>query len=205
MRWLRRVTVAGLALAGLAGVAFIASPLPEGLLDYRPMASVQLLDRDGALLRELKSSADGKSTPLDASAISPTVRAAFLAAEDHGFFHHPGLSATGVARAAWLNLKARKVVSGGSTITQQLARALVPRQRSFIGKAQEALWALRLEAHLTKDEILTQYVNRVPFGNNTFGLAAAAELYFGKTAEHLSLAQAAMLASIPRLRKERDP
>ena len=69
---------------------------------------------------------------------------------------------------------AGKVVAGGSTITMQLARTLVPRERTFLGKVHEALWALLLEAHLTKEEILLQYLNRVPFGNNTFGLEAAA-------------------------------
>ncbi len=198
MRLFRRAVLAAVTLALIAMAAFIAAPLPADLLAYRPMASVQILDRDEGLLRELKSSADGRSTPLSAEAVSPKVRAAFLAAEDHGFFDHLGLSPSGMLRAAWRNVRAGRIVSGGSTITQQLARTLVPRRRTFIGKAQEALWAMRLEAHLSKEEILTQYVNRVPFGNNTFGLAAAAELYFGKTAEHLSLGQAAMLASIPR-------
>ncbi|MEW6435222.1 MAG: penicillin-binding protein 1C [Myxococcota bacterium] len=197
----RRVVKVTLVLALLALVpvlAFIAAPLPDGLLDYRPIVSVKLLDRDGGLLRELRSAADGRSTPLTAEEIPPHVRAAFLAAEDHGFYGHLGVSPSAIVRAAWQNLRAGRVVSGGSTISQQLARTLVPRERTFAGKLQEALWALRLEAHLSKDEILTQYLNRVPFGNNTFGLEAAAQLYFGKKAQHLSLGQAAMLAAIPR-------
>jgi penicillin-binding protein 1C len=178
--------------------AFIAAPLPPELLDLRPVASVKILDRDGALLRELRSRADGRSTPLASAEIPPHVRAAFLAAEDHRYFSHLGVSPTAITRAAFQNLKAGKVVSGGSTISQQLARTLVKRPRSFAGKGLEALWALRLEAHLSKDEILTQYLNRVPFGNNAFGLEAASQLYFGKRTQHLSLGQAAMLAAIPR-------
>lgn len=186
-------------------LAFIAAPLPPGLLDYRPVVSVKITDRDGGLLRELRSRDDGRSTPLTTSQISPQVRAAFLAAEDHRFDSHLGVSPTAMLRAAKQNFAAGRVVAGGSTISQQLSRTLIPRERTFFGKLQEALWALRLEAHLSKDEILTQYLNRIPFGNNTFGLEAASQLYFGKKAEHLSLGQAAMLASIPRGPSAYDP
>lgn len=186
-------------------LAFIAAPLPKGLLDYQPIVSLKILDRDGGLLRELRSRDDGRSTPLTTAEVSPAVRAAFLAAEDHGFDAHLGVSPTAIVRAAKQNLAAGRVVAGGSTISQQLARTLVPRERTFVGKVQEALWALRLEAHLSKDELLTQYLNRIPFGNNTFGLEAASQLYFGKKAQHLSLGQAAMLASIPRGPTAYDP
>ncbi len=186
-------------------LAFIAAPLPKGLLDYRPIVSLKVLDRDGGLLRELRSRDDGRSTPLTTAQIAPQVRAAFLAAEDHRYDSHLGVSPTSMLRAAKQNLAAGRVVAGGSTISQQLARTLIPRERTFAGKAQEALWALRLEAHLSKDELLTQYLNRIPFGNNTFGLEAAAQLYFGKRAEHLSLGQAALLASIPRGPTAYDP
>lgn len=196
-RLLRAVAV--LALLALApAAAFVAAPLPDGLLGYRPVASVRILDREGGLLRELRSRADGRSTPLEPSQIPPGVSAAFLAAEDRGFASHLGVSPTAVLRALWQNVRAGRVVAGGSTLTQQLARTLVPRPRTLPGKVQEALWALRLEAHLSKPQLLAQYLNRVSFGNNTFGLEAASQLYFGKGAAHLSLGQAAMLAAIPR-------
>lgn len=191
------LVVVGLLALGAGGL-FVATPLPASLVDYRPHVSVKLLDREGQLLRELHSSADGRSTPIAAGQVSSEVRHAFLAAEDHRFDGHFGVSLTAIARAGWRNVRAGRVVSGGSTITQQLARTLVPRERTLTGKVLEALWAMRLEAHLTKAEILTQYLNRVPFGNNTYGIEAAAQLYFGKHAEHLSLGQAAMLASIPK-------
>ncbi len=185
--------------AGLAVIAaFVAAPLPPGLLDYRAVASVRVMDREGGLLRELSSRADGRSHPAAAAELPAHVRAAFLAAEDAGFHRHLGVSPTAIARAAWQNAKAGRVVAGGSTVTQQLARTLVPRPRTLWGKVQEAAWALRLEAHLSKEEILVQYLNRVPFGNNTFGVEAAAGLYFGRRAAALSHAQAAVLASLPR-------
>lgn len=190
--------LAALALVLCPVAAFIAAPIPPGLTDYRPVASVRVLDRNGGLLRELKSSADGRSTPLKSAQIPAAVRDAFLAAEDHRFFSHLGVSPTALLRAAWQDLRAGKIVAGGSTISMQLARTLVPRERTLLGKAKEALWALRLEAHLSKEELLTQYLNRVPFGNNTFGLEAAAQLYFARRTEHLSLGQAAALAALPR-------
>ncbi|MBL8954456.1 MAG: penicillin-binding protein 1C [Myxococcaceae bacterium] len=157
-----------------------------------------MLDRSGGLLRELRSSRDGRSSPVSLDALPSHVADAFLAAEDHRFRSHLGVSPTAFVRAARQNFAAGHIVAGGSTITMQLARTLVPRPRTFFGKAQEALWALRLEAHLTKDEILSQYLNRIPFGNNTFGIEAASQLYFGRPARHLSVAQAAALAAIPR-------
>lgn len=186
------------AVAFVCAGAFIAAPLPVGLLDYRPVASVRITDRRGVLLRELKSRDDGRSTPIAASELPPHVRAAFIAAEDKGFDSHWGLSPSAMARAAIQNFKAGRVVAGGSTITQQLARNLVKRERTLLGKISEALWALRLEAHLSKEEILTQYVNRISFGNNAYGIEAASELYFGRRTRHLSLGQAAVMASIPR-------
>ncbi|MBS1149593.1 MAG: glycosyl transferase, family 51 / Penicillin-binding protein, transpeptidase, partial [Myxococcaceae bacterium] len=200
MTWRLLLRVVGLAaaIATCVSGAFIAAPLPEGLVGYRPVSSVRVLDRTGGLLREIKSSADGRSTPLKSAEIPPHVRDAFLAAEDHRFFGHLGVSPTALVRAAWQNLKAGKIIAGGSTISMQLARTLIPRERTFLGKAKEALWALRLEAHLSKDELLTQYLNRVPFGNNTFGLEAASQLYFARRAAHLSLGQAAALAAVPR-------
>jgi penicillin-binding protein 1C len=200
-RWLKRTVGAvgaGLGLALGAVLVFVALPLPAGLLDYRPIASVRVTDRDGGLLRELLSRDDGRAVPLKAEEVPAHVRAAFVAAEDRGFHGHLGVSPSSILRALWQNVRAGRVVAGGSTLTQQLARNLVPRPRTFRGKVQEALWALRLEAHLSKEELLTQYLNRVPFGNGAFGLEAASQMYFGRSARHLSLAQAAALAAVPR-------
>jgi len=179
-------------------VGFICAPLPERLMDYRSVASVRILDRQGGLLRELLSRADGRSTPVEPWEISESVRSAFVAAEDKNFSSHWGVSPPSMARALWQNIRARRWVAGGSTLTQQLARTLVPRKRTVLGKVQEALWALRLEVHLSKEEILTQYLNRIPFGNNAYGIEAASQLYFGRHAKYLSLAQAAMMAAVPK-------
>jgi penicillin-binding protein 1C len=192
-------------VALLLPALFIAWPLPPGLTDYRPVTSVRILDRNGGLLRELLSREDGRAVPIATAKMPPRLEAALIAAEDKGFYRHLGISPSAIARAAWADLKARRLVEGGSTITQQLGRLLVPRNRTLLGKLGEALWALRLEAHLSKAEILAQYLNRAPFGNQTFGVEAAAHLYFGRPASELSLAQIAALAAIPRGPAEYDP
>ncbi len=196
-RWVRWLLAASFLML-LPVAAFVAQPLPPALLDLGPVASKRILARDGQLLRELRSSADGRASPVPLDDVPVLVQSAFLAAEDKGFHSHLGFSPTATLRAALQNVRAGRVVAGGSTISQQLARLLVPRPRSFVGKAQEALWALRLEAHLPKERILSEYLNRVPFGNGAVGIEAAALLYFGKRAKHLSLGQAAMLAALPR-------
>lgn len=196
-RVLRWPALAG-ALVLVPALAFVLAPLPQGLLAPHQAYSVRLLDREGNLLRERLGAGDARSAPLRGDALPPRVEAAFLAAEDDGFYRHPGVSARAIARAAWQNARAGRVVSGGSTISQQLARLLVGRERTLLGKAREALWALRLEAHLDKREVLAQYLSRVPLGNSTRGVEAAAQAYFGCGARHLSWAQAAALAALPK-------
>lgn len=201
-RW--QVAVAALHLVPLAALAFVLWPLPEGLLDRRELVSTRIVDRNGGLLRELRSRADGRSVPLQGP-IPPLVRAAFLAAEDARFDSHPGIDPLAIGRAALQNLRAGRVVSGASTIPQQLARALVPRERTLLGKAGEALWALRLVAHLPRERILREYLDRVPLGNSVFGVEAAARFYFGRPAAHLSAGQAALLAGMARSPARLDP
>ncbi|ABC81806.1 glycosyl transferase, family 51 / Penicillin-binding protein, transpeptidase [Anaeromyxobacter dehalogenans 2CP-C] len=199
--------LAGLsAVAALAAGVFVAWPLPDGLLERRPVAAVRFTDRDGGLLREVASRADGRSVPLPrGEPVPPRVRAAFVAAEDARFERHPGVDPLAVARAGWQLVRHRRVVSGASTLTMQLARALVPHPRTAGGKLVEALWALRLEAHLGKDELLRAYLDRVPLGGDLYGVEAAAALYFGRPARTLSAAQAALLAGLARAPSALDP
>ncbi len=208
LRWGLVAATAGTAAAVVAVAAaalFVLRPLPEELLAYDRVASLRLLDRQGNLLRERLSADDGRARPLSAGAVPAHVRDAFLAAEDRRFFRHAGVDPVAVARAAWLNVKRGRVVAGGSTITQQLARTLVPRPRTMQGKVQEALWAMRLDWHLSKDEVLAQYLNRIPFGNGTFGVEAASQRYFGRAAKELSVGQAAALAALPKGPGAHDP
>jgi len=131
--------------------------------------------------------------------LPPYLVRAIIATEDRRFFDHHGLDMRGIARAAWTNLKAFGVVEGGSTITQQLAKNLyLTNNRTFWRKAQEAIIALWLESHLSKDEILGIYLNRIYMGAGTYGVEAASHYYFGKSARDISLSEAALLAGLPR-------
>ena len=136
---------------------------------------------------------------VQATELPPHVVQAFIAAEDKRFYEHDGADTTAIARAAWLNWRSGRTVSGASTITQQLVKNLIldPRQ-TVRRKAQEVRLARQLEKRLTKDEILTLYLNRIYFGSGAYGIDAAATTYFGKPATDLTLAEAALLATLPK-------
>lgn len=193
-----------LHLAALGCLSYLLWPLPDDVLDRGHVRSVQILDRSGGLLRELRSRADGRSVALEGP-IPEAVRAAFVAAEDRRFDRHPGIDPIAIGRAALQNLRAGRIVSGASTIPQQLARQIAPRRRNLLGKAGEALLALRLVARFDREAILRAYLDRVPLGNATWGVEAAAQLYFGRPAARLSIGQAALLAGMARSPARLDP
>jgi penicillin-binding protein 1C len=204
----RRATTTLAALAVLAVTAWLLRPVPPGDLAYGQTASLQVVDRRGELLREVLSTRQGRGRWVQLEHVSPYVIDAVLAAEDIRFYSHPGIDPIAVARAAWHNLRARRIVSGASTITQQTAQLLYGDGglgRGWAAKLREAGLALRLEVWLSKDEILTHYLNRAPFGNQVFGIEAAAQFYYDKPAAHLSLAEAALLAGLPQAPSRNDP
>lgn len=208
-RWGLRLGLAALSL-GLAatlalGLAVVLVPFDTALLAHAPVESRSIFDRHGRLLREALNDQEGRGTWRRLDAVSPWLPRAFLALEDRRFHTHHGLDPRGIARALRDNLSAGRLVAGGSTLTQQLVGLLVPRPRSLRGKLAEALDALRLERAVSKSEILTQYLNRAPFGHGAVGVEAAARLYFDTRADRLSLAQAALLAGIPRAPSLNNP
>lgn len=201
--WRRRRRVALLVLALSAAplvlLAILAAltSLPDELLEP-PAPSVRVTSRTGQLLREVRADDGARARPLPLSDFPPHVRHAVLAAEDRRFYSHHGIDFVAVGRAAISNVVHRRIVSGASTITMQLARTLRPRPRSAWGKLREGALALRIEASLSKDRILEEYLNRVVYGPNLRGYAAASHAYFGVAPESLSLAGAALIAGLPR-------
>ena len=206
LRSARRI-VGGLAfgLAALsAGLGYwvyrqFASDLPANLsavTDYQPIRASQIWSADGELIGEFFVE---KRVLLPIEQIPDLVRKAFVAAEDGRFYKHGGVDYLGVLRAAWANLRARQVVQGGSSITQQVAKILiVGQERSLARKVREALLAFRIEKRLRKDQILGIYLNHVYLGHGAYGLASAATAYFGKSVAELTVAEAAMLAALPK-------
>jgi len=195
----RVVAIAGGTLSAVllwAGV-WVALPLPRALTAPPRVASLTLEDRNGLVLRSTRAGDGSLQRWLSLAEIDPDLLEAFVAGEDHRFYEHHGVDARAVGRALKDNLRARRVRSGASTITMQLARLLRPGAgRTWLGKVIQAFWALRLEAHLSKQQILEQYLNRVPLGQGTVGVDAAAALYFNASATRVSLGQAALLAGL---------
>ena len=166
------------------------------LTDYRPLRASQLLSAEGEVIAEFFVE---KRTLVPVASVPPVVRQAFIAAEDVRFYNHGGVDYLGIARAFVANVRAGQVVQGGSTITQQVAKLLiVGQERSLARKIREAMLALRIEAKLSKDQILGIYLNHVYLGHGAYGIDAAAGAYFGKTVQDLSAGEAAMLAAMPK-------
>jgi penicillin-binding protein 1C len=207
LRHAARLAIAGAAVSAAAlglGAAWVTRPLPPGLLDG-DTPSLILEDRLGRVLRTTRATDGSRGGWLPLAEMDADLVAAFLAAEDRRFHQHHGVDARAAARAAGSNLRAGRIVSGGSTITMQVARMVRPMPRSWSGKARQALWALRLERRLGKPAILEQYLNRVPLGQGAVGVEAAARLYFGTGAGDLSLGQAALLAGLARAPSSDNP
>jgi len=198
--WSRPQAVAGAACAvAVAGAAlWCLWPLPGDLVGPPPEPGVALEDRHGIPLRTVRAGGGRLQTWVPLAGIDPRVIQAFIALEDRRFADHPGVDLRAVARAARDNLRAGRVVSGASTLTMQLARLLVGSDRDWPGKLHQAAWAVRIERHLDKQQILEQYLNRVPMGQGSVGVPAAARLYFDADVDHVSLGQAASLAAIAR-------
>ncbi|MEO6602922.1 MAG: penicillin-binding protein 1C [Polyangiaceae bacterium] len=176
----------------------LTEPLPAALREAGAGVSTQVLDRDGQLIREVRSREGKLSSRVTLGELSPVVVPALLAAEDARFYAHPGLDPIAMLRAVGQAVAQQRLVSGASTLTQQLARAVVVRPRTVRGKWRELAIALRIEASLSKAQILEEYLNRVEFGPNLRGIDAASRHYFDKPAAQLDLAEAAALVSIPR-------
>ena len=194
-------TLAALLFAGHFALSLV--PIPPALL-RPPIQSIALLDRNGVPLRESRV-AERFSHELALAEVPPHVVAAILAAEDKRFFSHHGIDWLATGRALVAGLTHGRIVSGASTITQQLVKISNRRPRSFRAKLIESLTALRLEQCWTKEQILTAYLNRLDFGNLNIGLAAAADYYFGKPVSDLSDAEAAFLAGLPRNPRKLNP
>lgn len=183
--------------AGLGFLTASVHTLPSLKGDIRPPAASQIYDANGKLIATTRSVEN--RIPVSINKIPKDLQNAFIAVEDTRFYQHAGIDPRGILRALWSNLTDRGVSEGGSTITQQLAKnALLSQERTLKRKIQEAFLALQIERQYTKSEILELYLNQIYFGQGAYGVQAAAQVYFGKNVEDLSLAECAMLAGIPK-------
>ncbi len=203
LRWLRWITAAMLVLLLAMDLAF-PPPLPRAR-----DTSTLVVARDGAPLRAFADAEGVWRHPVGLDEVSPLYLQALLNYEDRWFWRHPGINPWALLRAAAQWVRGGRIVSGGSTLTMQVARLLEPHSRTPWGKARQMLRALQLEARLSKREILSLYLQRAPFGGTIEGVEAASWAYLGKPAARLSHAEAALLAVLPqapsRLRPDRHP
>jgi penicillin-binding protein 1A len=190
----------GLFLIGVfAGyVYWFFSSLPDvkSLEGYRPFEASVIYSSDGQLLAELFIE---RRRFVPHYEIPDIVKKAFIAVEDVRFYKHPGVDILGILRALYRDIKAGSIVEGGSTITQQLAKMLFLKpEKSLARKIRETILSIQIEKRYTKDEILGLYLNQVYFGNRAYGIASAAETYFGKSYKDINVAEIALLAGMPK-------
>ena len=165
---------------------------------FYPKSFRGFLDRNGDILRWIPDEKGERYIWNSIESFPPLLLKAFIAAEDKRFYRHGGIDPAAILRAIKDNIINGRIVSGASTITQQLVRMVYPTNRTFIQKSFEAIRAIRVEGHFDKDQILEFYLNRVPLGNNLLGIKAASKIYFGKSSGNLTLSEMAILASLPK-------
>jgi len=176
-------------------------PSLEVLTDYRPKIPLRVYSAEGELIGEF---GEEKRAVVKIQEVPQVMKAAILAAEDDRFYQHGGVDYMGVARAAIANMQGRR--EGASTITMQVARTFfLTREKTLARKLSEVLLAFKIEANLTKDQILELYINQIFLGQRAYGFQAAANVYFGKTLAELTPAEAAMLAGLPQAPSRQNP
>jgi penicillin-binding protein 1A len=192
-------------LLGSAVFLYLSPNLPsvDALRDVQLQTPLRIYSRDGELIGEF---GEMRRTPVKLAELSPLFVGAVLAAEDDSFFHHHGVDVKSLARAASQLLTSGHIQTGGSTITMQVAKNyFLTQERTFARKFNEILLALQIEHELSKEEILELYLNKIFLGNRAYGVGAAAEVYYGKPINELSIGQWAMIAGLPKAPSANNP
>jgi penicillin-binding protein 1A len=208
VRWLL-VTFIFTGISGVIGVVgvyfYLSKNLPKisTLKDYRPPVITTVFSDDNRKIAEFFKE---RRIVIPLSQMSPMLKNAFIAAEDARFYNHKGIDVLSIIRAFFKNIEAGAIVQGGSTITQQVAKSffLTP-QKSYVRKIKEAILAYRIDRKFTKEAILFLYLNQIYLGHGAYGVEAASENYFGKSAQGLNLAECAILAGLPQAPSRYSP
>src|SRR5690606_15498511 len=195
----------GLLLSFSGAYLYLSPSLPsvDSLRRIQLQIPLRIYSSDGKLIAEF---GEMRRSPVRIADVPPDFIQALLAAEDDNFANHYGVDLTSLMRAATQLLKTGHIQTGGSTITMQVAKNyFLTSERSFSRKINEILLALQIERELSKDEILELYVNKIYLGNRAYGIEAAAQIYYGKSIQELSLAQLAMIAGLPKAPSRYNP
>ena len=199
------VLVLGIIYAFLASYVYLAPSIPsaDGMRQMTMQVPLRVMTRNGALISQI---GEQRRVPVSYDEIPPLVREAFLAAEDARFFQHGGINIMSMLRSVYVDLTTGDYSQGASTITMQTARNMfLTRDKNIGRKLQEIFVTLRMEHDFSKQQILETYLNVIFFGQRAYGVAAAAEVYFGKPLSELSVAEAAMLAGLPQAPSKYNP
>ena len=197
------VLVGALLVAFAAAIVYPTLPSLEVLTDYQPKIPLRVYSADGKLIGEF---GEERRAVVKLGDVPQPMISAIIAAEDERFYQHGGVDYVGVARAALSNFVSGGVRQGASTITMQVARNFfLSKERTLTRKFNEMLLAFKIEANLSKDQILELYLNQIYLGQRAYGFAAAAQIYFGKSLADLTLAEAAMLAGLPKAPSSYNP
>jgi len=192
-------------ILALASYFIFTRNLPhiEDLDEYRPNLITKVYSRDGSVIGEFYIE---RRMVVPLRKVPDHLLKAFLAAEDAKFFKHKGIDYLSIVRAFYKNMSAGKIVQGGSTITQQVAKSFfLSPERRVARKVKEAILAYRIEKRLSKEDILYLYLNQIYFGNGAYGIQAAAVTYYGKNVEELDIAESALLAGLPKAPSKYSP
>ena len=207
-RWTLRLTIFGI-IAGTLTVAAVWWTLAPTLPDVAVLREVKLQTPLNVYSRDHKLIAvfgEKRRIPARLDHMPPLLRQAFIAGEDDRFYEHPGIDYQGILRAVWNLIRTGQKEQGGSTITMQLARNFfLSSEKSYIRKVREIMLALKIEREISKDEILELYLNKIYLGHRAYGVAAAAQVYYGRELSELSLAQMAMIAALPKAPSKVNP
>src|SRR5476649_1767454 len=212
--WLRFLAFPLALLAGIAAIGACAVglvmvlawpnlPSLEALTDYQPKIPLRVYSAEGVLIGEF---GEERRAIVSIGEVPAIMKQAILAAEDERFYQHTGVDYQGVLRAAYSNLTAGGRRQGASTITMQVARNFfLSSEKTLTRKLYEALLAFKIENNLQKDQILELYINQIYLGQRAYGFAAASQIYFGKSLDKLTLAEAAILAGLPKAPSAYNP
>ncbi|MFZ2418786.1 MAG: transglycosylase domain-containing protein, partial [Smithellaceae bacterium] len=196
--WVMLILIILTTVGGATTYQVMTMDLPgiDALKDYRPSIASRVLDENDDLIDEFFLE-DRKMIKI--AEVPKLVQYAFVAAEDSRFYQHRGFDLLSIFRAVFKNVEAGKIVQGGSTITQQVAKLMyLTPEKKYVRKLKEAILSYRIDKYLTKDEILNLYLNQIYLGHGTYGIESASIGYFGKSARDLTLPEAALLAGLPK-------
>src|SRR4030066_1314231 len=199
------ISITTLTVFGVTSFLYFTHDLPsiETLKNYKPSTVTKIFSDGGDIIGEYFNE---KREVISLDRVPSFLIQAFVAGEDARFFHHKGLDYLAILRALFRNIFSGEVLQGGSTITQQVVKSLLlSPEKSFVRKIREAILAYKIEKYLTKEEILFLYLNQIYLGHGAYGIAAAAENYFGKNIETLSIAESALLAGLPQAPSKYSP